>query len=585
MPEGEWQLIVDAHGDEVVDRAPIASDFLARRPVVQLSQVGGETYPPYQFDRHKDRNENGAAYIDHAIRSRRNLDHLEKAIFILSQTDDGRRLLAIAAREKFKIVFDPSLCAEEGALGLCDYANKKIPLAEGRSAGEVALTLKHELQHMEDIGNGLSYGSTDQPRNAVFANRALESNARVSEAVSAAQFLLGSPQGPERQFRSGALFDNLFHKNPPVAKAAHAALSDAKAGNWRDFAAKVFPAYFEQAPTLAFYDKRYAKMLTEQAPDVRDSATVIKDREAFYKLPYDHQNIHKQRVAFFEQYAPSLFTRQGLTPDQSLDKLTIGGMPYTAQLRANKFNPDADSHIAITAETKPAFDTLRDTMAKILPDAGLHERLDLPVAKPHVAVSTPSPYHGQKLGSADAAFTPIVMPHRTDGHTTHDSQGRRSNALTTEVANDAILNMQSGNTEFDRLHHGVNEFFHRNRGFMNVRGQGTHLLQTGFLAPVGAFPEEYVLDLYRRTVLAAEGNGRVENALSKEEVRLFAHWKQMKDNGLDPIWIDKETKATAQMAGYGDYAFWSGELATLVDKNPRKATALGVTSAPGAMPA
>lgn len=573
VPEGEWALIVDANGDEVVDRAPLATDFLARRPVVQLADMGGETYPLYQYDRHKDRDENGAAYVAHLVRSRKNNEHLEKAIFLLSQTDDGRRLLYMAKKEKFKIVFDSSLCAEEGALGLCDYTNKKIPLAEGRSAAEVALTLKHELQHMEDIRNGLTYSHMGQPRNAVFANRALESNARVSESVLAAEILLGSPRGPERQFRTGALFDNLFHKNPPVAKAAHAALADAKTGQWQDFAAKVFPAYFQQQDTLTYYDNRYAKMLTQYAPDVRDSIAALAQNEQLRTMPYEHQAIHRSRVQFLEDNAPALFTRAGLTPDESIGKLSIGGLPYTNHLRKQGFNPAADAHTAIMKDADPAFDVLRDTLQKGLPNAGLHEKLDLPVAAPARITATVSPYRGEKLGGTEKEFTPYVMPHRIDGYKNSTSDDLRSNERMTLSLQDCIDNVRAGNTLLERLHFATTEFVHRHSAFTNIHGRSGVLLSTGFKAPISAFPDDFIFDLYKRTIIGSEHNSAEGKSITADEVRLFAHWQEMRDRGLDHVWGDATMKKDSWMIEHRFEEVWHGALASLTQQKPAETAA------------
>ena len=259
VPQGQWQLIVDANGDRVQSRTPAATDFLARHPV---EYIYGGTFPKVEWKRPYSRDqvkaEDRREFIDHLIRDKRNREFLDKAVFLLSQTDDGRRLLEKSKKLGFQFVFDDSLCMEHGAVGLCDYTNKKIPLAEGRSPAEVALTLKHELQHMEDMENGLGYSSADIPKNGIFGNRTLESNARVSEAVATAELLLGSPKGPSQQFRSAALLNNFWRKNPEMAKAAYGALDDAKAGKWESYAAKIFPAYFKPTHTLEYYDKKYA---------------------------------------------------------------------------------------------------------------------------------------------------------------------------------------------------------------------------------------------------------------------------------------------------------------------------------------
>ena len=44
--------------------------------------------------------------------------------FLLSQTEDGRRLLHKAKEEGFRFVFDADRMRNEGAVGLCDYKNK-----------------------------------------------------------------------------------------------------------------------------------------------------------------------------------------------------------------------------------------------------------------------------------------------------------------------------------------------------------------------------------------------------------------------------------------------------------------------------
>ncbi len=582
MPEGEWALVVDANGDEVRDRTPAATDFLARRPAVQLKDMGGETHPPYAYDRRKNRDENGVAYINHAIRSLRNRDHLEKAIFLLSQTDDGIRLLQMARREKFTIVFDPELCAEEGALGLCDYTNKKIPLAEGRNAAEVALTLKHELQHMEDFMNGVNYSERSKPRNAVFAERALESNARTSEAVAAAQALLGSPHGPERQFRTDALFNSLFKSKPQMAASAHAALSDAKDGRWHDFAAKVFPAYFQETAILAVYDKRYIKFLSKQAPDVMDSVAAIADKEGFYRLPYEHQKIHRQRVAFFEDRAPSLFTGDGMAPEETLRRISIGGYAYAPQLLAAKFDPNADAYVATTPGGKDAYDALRERLEKILPDAGLHQQLDLPVMKnsPRAAPAA-SPYRGTISDGSEAAFQPIVPPRRIDGHKNSSTDVRRSNAIHTDSLLASYQKMEGGaNNDLTRWNFATSEFFYNNEGFRNGHGRGTALLGTGFLGPIAAFRDDYVESLYARVVIAAENNAPVENNLAPEEIRLFAHWQRMRDEGMDPVWIDAETKKDSWVLKDRFANEYSNALAMLVTTTPAKpASIMGLQTA------
>ena len=161
VPTGEWQLIVDKSGNPVNDRPAAIGDMLARRPVQY--HYGG-TIPGYKPDKSKSLTENMAARTDYEMRSIENRALLDKAIFLLSQTDDGRRLLNTALSQEFTFVFDPERTQKEGAAGLCDYTNKLIPLNEGSTPEQVALTVKHELQHMEDIKNGA--GRYSQQKNS-----------------------------------------------------------------------------------------------------------------------------------------------------------------------------------------------------------------------------------------------------------------------------------------------------------------------------------------------------------------------------------------------------------------------------------
>ena len=256
-PAPPYTRIVDKNGDEIVGRKPNGGDFLARPPM-DFDYAG--TVPKFSpHDHHSLRDKMGAA-MEYAARDYKNRQNLEKAVFLLSQTEDGRRLLAKARKMEFKFVFDHGQTSDRGAVGMCDYSNKIIPLAEGRNPAAVALTLKHELQHMEDIEKGITYHSNCTLLSSIMADRALEANARVSEAIAASELYLGDPKGPAQQFRSSTLFANFFHSKPAVAEAAFKNISAAKEGKWDAFALPVFKAYQGLIKTLDYYDDNLADM-------------------------------------------------------------------------------------------------------------------------------------------------------------------------------------------------------------------------------------------------------------------------------------------------------------------------------------
>ncbi len=516
VPAGAWSLIVDENGDRVVTRPPRATDMLAR-PAVQY--LYGGTQPEFKMEQSADRFHNLQGVIDYECRAQRNKEYLDKAVFLLSQTDDGRRLLDLARHNKFTILFDPSRVAEQGAVGLCDFGQKVIPLAEGRSPAEVALTLKHELQHMEDMSKGVTYNANDTPKTARMADRALEGNARVSEAIAAAEMLLGSPDGPVQQFRTPALCRNFWHKNQPMAEEAQAALPLAKKGDWAAFAAKVFPAYFRQTATLEIYDVKYA----EYAKSVMPDATA------------DHMKPEKTRQA--KAIAERLFS-QSRSADDIAGSITLRGKQY--------LNPAvllSEAGQAVAEKALPILSQVKAQLLKILPDAPTAAGLDAIASTQKPEPRLPNPYKPflSELTGPDV-FEPIVMPNRLDGG--YYTTGERHHAVITEFMAQQMDGMKSGRTEMDRMNYCIGNYIHRGAGRANLRGLVGDLLEAGLRAPVGAFPSEYLQDLYGRMYTAAQHGATGDNSpLSRQELKLISHWQDMKDRGLDPVWISGEMKA------------------------------------------
>lgn len=572
QPEGAWQIIVDEHGDKVTNRAPLPTDFVARPSAI--TDFDGRTFPIYEPDKSRDRHENNQAYIEWSLRNQRNREHLEKAIFLLSQTDDGRRLLLKAKEKGFAIVFDPDQCAEEKALGLCDYANKRIPLAEGRSPAEVALTLKHELQHMEDIENGMGENSTMTPRDAILSNRALESNARVSEGVAAAQALLGSPTGPEQQFRTIALFEKYWQKNTPMAQAAHDALGDAAAGKWTSFAAKVFPSYWQQERTLEYYDARYAKYIGEKAPDIQDSLDFIANPQRHdLRLKRQHENW----IAWSKQNIQTLFTREINALESIPGKLTIRGQAYGAEIDPKIFSLADDKAHALTRGSAEAYAKLRQNLDFLDESGQKSALLDLPLRPPSGSpAAAPSPYAPTEQ-KGESTFSIISIPTRIEGARMAGAQ--TENSYTTEIMQKLVNERQDGACSLDRIHHAATEYFAKNASSHNMRGKGGALLEAGLLAPIAAFPDSYVNDLYRRVSLSAEIKPGKHPDVDPKELKLIAHWQELRDRGLDPIFGDADTKKKSFMQYDQETIFWAQQL---VDSLPAAKSSAGPAKTPAA---
>jgi len=545
QPEGHWSIIVDENGDRVTNRPLAATDFLARRPV---DYIDGGTEPVFKKDPRLNEIQNLQNRVDYEIRSRNNREHLQKAVFLLSQTDDGRRLLNKAKDMGFSLVFDRESCMEANAVGLCDYANKRIPLAEGRSAAEVALTLKHELQHMEDINNGMVYGLSDTPRSAILRNRVLEGNARVSESVAAAEALLGSPHGPQRQFRTAALMNILWNKIPEMAKEADNALEHAAEGKWTQFAAKVLPAYWRETRTLAYYDKNYYEYINKYVPDVKNS---MQAAEAAAKAgDYRKRAEHQERVDWARYNAEKVFTQDRWNAETISPLLTIRGLPYMQDIAQKGFSLASDAAIALTAKAPALFEKLKDNIRTVLPDSNKPAWLDLPVMKKDTPSSpTANPYAAYRTNLEPEAFAPLRFPDRIDGEMSRND-GIRSNERMTRLFNDTFKNNEdrrTGNTDIDRVNYALGDYLHQQQGYSNVRGLVNNALEAGLLAPMGAFPKEYLVDLYGRMPFNSRKNGNID--ISPQEAKLIDHWQQMKDKGMDPMWIDEKNKKASVVAG------------------------------------
>ncbi len=523
VPQGEWKIIVDANGDRVQNRTPAPTDFLARHPV---EYIYGGTFPKVKhtptYDDRNIRGEDHREHLDYLIRDKRNREFLDKAVFLLSQTDDGRRLLEKSQKMEFQIIFDDALCMEEGAVGLCDYTNKKIPLAQGRSPAEVALTLKHELQHMEDMDNGLGYSSADIPKNGIFGNRALESNARVSEAVAAAEILLGSPNGPQQQFRSAALLNNFWRKNQEMAKAAYGALDDAKAGKWESFASKVFPAYFKPTHTLEYYDKKYADYIAAAVPDHPLVYGPIQSRREEFE--------QAGRYAEIEKAVRGIFRDDTRTPDITISKLTIRGKSYDHALMESGLSLTAEKNYAQTAVGLPMLGDLKKRINNAIPDNTKTAWLNLPAIEETITPPQPAPYASFTTRNEEQPFRAVQPPYKI----VNDPTGIGwDNEFYTKSFIKEYESISKTHGEVEATELSLYKFEHKHDP------QAKHyifkMVQAGLRIPITGLPHQAMATITEHIFHSSQPRPEI--------LELIAHWQEMKDRGMDPVFNDHEKRA------------------------------------------
>lgn len=554
VASGEWTLVVDADCTPVTTRPAAPGDFIAR-PAVPYT-FGG-TLPPFQNDAKLSMPQNVQALVDYECRAARNKEYLDKAMLLLSQTDDGRRLLQKAQTEKFTFVFDQTRVAEAGAVGLCDYAGKQIPLAEGRSPTEVALTLKHELQHMEDISKGLDYNSADTPKSAQMANRVLEGNARVSESIAAAEALMGSPRGPVQQFRTAALFNSFWHKNHDMAVNLRDNLHLAVKGEWAQLAANVLPGYYTNRATLDYYDKNYTDYIEKQAPDMTGHEQRAKTGS------WEERQDSQKRIDYAKYTAAKLFTIDRWTPQKLADIVTIrGAQKY---LSGGTFDVGSDSALETSAKSAPLFEKLKANLRHLLPEGKGAEKaqlLEMTQQKiPTIPTRTASPYAGYMTAAEKETFAAIRLPDRIDNSAGRLTTGETANSYISSRFTQQLNAMKSGSTELDRLNYTIStQLVPQNRSG-NLRGAVSELAEAGLRAPMGAFPDEYLQDLYGRLRMAQGASATGDTSpVMRGELKLLDHWQEMRKKGLDPVFIDKDMKAKSAVANDTQMIFYATHL-------------------------
>ncbi len=511
VPMGEWTIPVNANGDMIVDRPPAAGDFMAR-PAIAMENGG--TIPVFTPDKRFGYERNNTERMAFEMRERDFAKVLNKAIFMLSQTDDGRYLLKRGKEQGFVIVNDDRKLDERKAAGLADYANKLIPVHSRLDAAEMALVLKHELQHMEDMGNGVSYSTNAAFRSALGISRAMEASARTSEAVFCHEARYGSPKGPAWQYRPAGIWENFARKLPQMSAQARAGAALMTQGKIAEFAASVFPAFYREEKTLAYYDQDLMAAYDKRLDEMETEAG---------------RGYRQHKTGFMASTADIGAVSKGIS---------IGGQKY---MHLMSFDPAADAAVGLLRASEGAYTKLASRIGALRDGQGAkpvvecHFAPEAPPEKPAAKWFWPrrekTPPQAEPIAqvsapAAPAAFESIILPHGRVGETASSDRARllghiietkgyviNDNDVLSFALTDAMRGQNPGVV-------GSN--------FIN------DLAKAGFRAPIAALPEVYVMNLSFRVQQAAERKG-ASDTIGKGELELFDHWRAMAAKGLDPM--------------------------------------------------
>lgn len=519
-PQGEWRIIVDQEGLPVTNRPPQAGDMLARPPVAYNFKG---TIPYFEPDARRNKIENIADRVDHDLKAHANQTLLDRAVFLLSQDDDGRRLLSRARDNNFSIVFDVRTLDEHEANGLMDYQNKLIPVRPSSSVTDLVLTLKHELEHMDQFATQNVIPSPGATlKDNLRATRAIEAGARVSEAITAVGLMTGSPRGPVQQFKSDIFFRTLGQEIPELGTRMVEALPSAHNGQWHDFAARIFPSFYESERLMEYYDRHIIDDLISRDPrDIRNkqllhnpgvSAAEIKDRLTV-RGSVQYLQGRSEIDLDSDKYA-------GLSPKSSgLYEKLYHHIKKTANIDPEKLI--GSMRPSPPEEKTPQASNERGWLKKWF---GKETKAEEPQQKSVTAIAPPPP-------AVKVTLNPVIMPDRIDGGMLSD--GQRSNASTTQrFMSEMERNRSLPIHDMLKINYAVDR---------HVReGGAVHdLLRCGLRAPIGAFPIDYIRHLGAR--LQASGAQAYKlgewGNLAAEEKELISHWQKLAKEGHDPVWL------------------------------------------------
>ena len=526
VPTAQWPLVVDPNGHPIENRAPTPADKLARRG---MEYRFSGTSPAFTPDARQTPAQNKTRRIAFALEDQRNFDNLARAVFILSQTDDGRRLLARARELDFSFEFDRTGTEARGAAGLCDYANKKIPLHPESTPELMALTLKHELQHMDDIAQGVGYGLDAPLHDQIKASRLLEASARASEAVLAYQATHIGPNAPANAWLPASIASAFQSKLPAMAAAAQNALPFAEKGAWGNFFAAVMPAFIQEEKTITFYER-----------DTFESILRILPHKPLSQLAHDpvygpHTPYYREKMRTLCKGAPLDFT-------SLYEKISCCGQKIKAGADATKLEK---TFYGLSTAAADSLQKLKDHAQAVwvktipLPDFALPSLQ--PIAKPGAfqkirdALSRKKAAPPQETKKQIPAIAAYVPPARIDGSTL--TNGMKSHEHTTRFYERCLKKLKMGNnTSLDAINLAVDAYVQE--AGISYKASVSDLVEAGFRGPIAAMPCEYINDLRERIYYASRTRsqaGKKDNAFTSTDKILMDHWKALAVNGIDPV--------------------------------------------------
>lgn len=517
VPDRYRPLIVDADGHEVRDRLPTVDDFVACAPV-KYSLAG--TFPEFKHDPKKSRAENEAEALDILLEGERNAALLDRAVFFLSQIPEGRRLLKLMEEQKFAFEFDRAMLDERGAAGLCDYTRKRVPLHPASNEYEMALTVMHELGHMEDGLMGLTYHAKQRLPGILMMSRAMEASARVREALACIQAQRVEDRAPANAFVTTRLMTAFEGSCPVMAQTARAA----KADELPVFAAKVFESFYSEDATLSFYDTDMLKLVSRDLPafdiDVQDYA------------------FDGMRGAIKSQ-------------NEIMEALSIAGEAFGDQVHADLSDR---RHIGLTPGGMAGLNTLKYRLSMLNADLSPEAQRDMAL----LAVYKREPSAVVQKGAGNArkarvAVEPIILAGNIDGGMT--TAGIRSHAHTRENLLTAIERAPFDKA-LDQAKMAVEDMLRYKTS--HVTGFMADLVDAGFRAPIAVMPEEYLRHLLQGVEHFMKDPANNAGDFSRTDLLLMAHWRDMAKAGIDPLFGGLEGPMTHRDR---DANYWGAKLA------------------------
>lgn len=184
----------------------------------------------------------------------------EEAIFILSQSATGRRLMQTAIAADYGVVFveDP----DKSLRGYVDWEQKIVFLAKESDPRLLALTLGHELAHVSQHVNGGADINVikDHPLSALKKFLAIEADARAYEIMIALELEYPAPSEDKNRIRFEGMAQMAAIKTdidvmPKLVAGIAPRLADGSLAKDRAMAA-CFRAFYHDIALRATYENR-----------------------------------------------------------------------------------------------------------------------------------------------------------------------------------------------------------------------------------------------------------------------------------------------------------------------------------------